>query len=189
MPKKRGTYLFAGMMFALVVTGGCAYTLRYTITSRAPQLAAEEFLGKTYFLEGGSGPEDPLHGILRETLSDFGWGEAPKGVAVHIVRLNGYSEEYREEESLIITEALSGIRPYDGREYERRRSRRFIHTMVLHIYPAAGADSPGWNAVINTKPVQQRLLTVAKYMIPEALSYYPREGIWELRQDVYLHAE
>ena len=186
--------------FALIMIlgiSGCAYTLRYTISSSQKNHFKSAGSEKTFAVENkiGTGEkgfftESELLEMIAKSLRDLGWERAEKKDADYIFSVEFETEKDRDEEAFgfgVLFGAGSGFFISSGFSTGERNLYR------QHIRIIAVSDSKGeeysWVAETTTARVNQKITTLAKHIIPDALSRFPEEGSWEVKEKVHLHGK
>lgn len=185
-----------------VLAGGCAYTLRYSVTSRLTPGESTHEGERTFYLKRQSAIQKTGRGqetatvhetgtiaeILEKALIDLGWRTVPDSEAKFIVGIDAFSEKKKEWGGPLFDTVFAEIRPDFGGRLVPQRRQYYIHYIDIRVSPDREIEGPVWTCRIRTNPVEQDLVTLGRHMIPAALRYYPEEGSWELQQNVYLHS-
>jgi hypothetical protein len=181
--------LLLSLFFPLLLAWGCAYTLRYTILTSVPAGKSVEEDGVTYHLErdGEDTERTAIGTIVEESLSSLGWITAPREKASHIVTLDTETEEYKMYDERLFAQMFLRIGMYPGNRPSMRGEKYYIHNIEISIFSNHGGQQSYWTCDIRTKPVRQDLITLGRHIIPTALRHYPKEGRWELQENVHLH--
>ena len=178
-----------------VLAGGCAYTLRYSVETRIKQAENAREGDRSFYMKKeqvtgelvGLRETEKVSDILEKALMDLGWRKEAADKASFKVGIEAFSEKKKELEDPLLDTVFAGIHPGSGGRIFPGGRLYYTHHIEINISPVEGMEGPVWICRISTKKVGQDLLSLGTHMIPSALSYYPEEGSWELKQNVYLH--
>ena len=189
---KRVYVLFNSLlMMALTTAFGCAYTLKYAIsTSLEPQTSVAEssntFAIKSELKRGRAQfpTEKKLLGILSQCLLDSGWSAAPQEDAAFV-----FTVEFKRPFPVIYPEI--GFTPYPGRgTVTEGDPKYYTGTSSGEYFIEITASAQGgerryvWSAAITAVSSATNLFDLAKFTIPKAVSRFPESGYWELKEKV-----
>ncbi len=178
---------------AIVFASGCAYHLRYTIKSDFNQKVDIEQKMKTFAIEPRTAPDssdfqvesDLLH-VIEQSLKDLGWIAAPANDTEYIFQVDFETET---------TQPKVGFGAFFGEDsgfylfgqLNTGKSDYSNHFIKITAFETDGERVYTWSADITTGRVSQDIKTLAVHMIPSALSCFPEQGQWEMREKVHLH--
>ena len=167
----------------------CTYHLRYTISSEGRQISDKVFIEKTYAVEKNedSLTEYKLLKTLTQSLELNGWSKVPKDEARYIFMVSFETEKRKEIDEFWMMRIFGGSDRFLYRKSALQKRTYSYH--ILEIVAYSSNRSHTWSSKIKTGPVLQEIETLAKHIIPKAISLFPEEGYWEIEDEVYLHAE
>jgi hypothetical protein len=187
--------LFIILLILILTMNGCAYTLRYTITSSqddgfTPPVETRTFAVENKIRSGkrGLSIETELLEIVTRSLSDLGWKQVDKTDAAYIFNVDFETDQNH-----------SNIRFGFGTFFGARNGFFFsssistgenefaMQYMSITARSQFRGESYSWVAETTTGRVNQRITTLARHIIPTALSHFPEEGFWEIKEKVRLH--
>jgi hypothetical protein len=186
--------------FALIMIlgmSGCAYTLRYTIASSQKDHLKWAVSEKTFAVENkiGTGEkgfvtESEILEMVAKSLRDLGWERAEKKDADYIFSVEFETEKDRDEEVFgfgMLFGKGSGFFISSGFSTVERNLYR--HRIRIVAVSDINGEEYSWVAETTTARVNQKITTLAKHIIPDALSRFPEEGSWEVKKKVHLHGK
>jgi hypothetical protein len=194
--KRENVFFVLFLCFVLMGALGCAYTLKYTITSSIePQtnapVALKTFAVKSKVKRGRAefSMERKLLGILSQNLLDSGWSTALEGDATYL-----FTVDFKRPYPLIYPEIA--FTPYPGRGYDTEGDPKYYSgTRSDEYFITITADAQGverqyvWSVAITTVSAATNLLELARFTVPKAISRFPESGHWELREKVLPRSE
>jgi hypothetical protein len=187
----------------LLFAPGCVYYLHYTVESSQHEHLGGAPVSKTFALSFPPAAPPPvgsydrdranqegLLSILSRSLTEAGWQRVPASEAAYI-----FSVDF-----------LTGDRTISGEVEFRVPSYRFGYP-GLHPMPDAfreeGRSSPAYISIEAARPGRensfvwaaectiptgnQDIVSLGSHIIPFAVSKFPEEGAWSMRQKVRLH--
>jgi hypothetical protein len=191
---KRYTIFFKILSVSTIIfMSGCAYHLRYTIKSDFNQRVDIEQKGKTFAVEPRTAPDsanfqvesDLLH-VIEQNLKDLGWRAAPANDAEYIFQVDFETENIKPDFGFgAFFGGDSGF--YLFGQLNTVKSDYSNHFIKITAYETDGERVYTWSVDITTGRVSQDIKTLAVHMIPSALSRFPEQGQWEMREKVHLH--
>lgn len=185
------------VMIILLGTSGCAYTLRYTISSSHSNFFKSTVKEKTFAVEKkiGAGKryfftESDLLEIVAGSLSDLGWEQTEKNDADYIFSVEFETEKDRNEGELGFG-VLFGVGSGFFISSDFLTSERDLYRQSIRIIAISNLKNEKytWVAETTTARVNQKITTLAKHIIPNALSRFPEEGYWEVKEKVHLYGK
>jgi hypothetical protein len=196
--------LYAVVLFStlLLFAPGCAYYLRYIVESSQLEHLGGAALSKTFALSFPPAPlpvgsydrdranKEGLLSILSRSLTEAGWERVSASEAAYI-----FSVDF-----------LTGDRTISGEVEFRVPSYRFGYPGLQPMpdafreegrlspaYISIEAARPGrensfvWAAECTIPTGNQDIVSLGSHIIPFAVSKFPEEGAWSMRQKVRLH--
>jgi hypothetical protein len=184
------------ILIIILIFSGCTYTLRYTISSSQNTFFTSTVKEKTFAVEKkiGAGKrhfftESDLLEIVAGSLRDLGWEQVKKSDANYIFSVEFETEEDRNEiEFGFGTHFGLGSGFFISSDFSRRRDL-VRHRISIIAISRSKEEEYSWFAKTTTARVHQKIITLAKHIIPEALSHFPEEGYWEVKEKVHLYGK
>lgn len=194
--KMKSKLLFFLILLVIAVSmGSCTYTLRYTISSSQNDGFQFPNRDKTFAVESKTGLnkkdasiESDLLQIVSRTLTDMGWKLAGEGDAEYIFNVNFEIEEYDLDKEFGFGASFgsrSGLFLFGG--ISKGMSDYSRQSISITARLPSKEKTYSWNAETTTRRVNQKITTLARHIIPTALSHFPEEGYWEIKEKVRLH--
>jgi hypothetical protein len=177
------------IMLPLLFIGGCAYQLRYTISSENSNISEAAMAPKTFAVEktNGTSTESALLDIVTRSLERNGWNRAPEKDALYIFTVSYKTEKRQEPDEFWLMKVFGGKNSLAfGKHPPQRRTYLYQY---IEIKAYGDNRKYIWTSSSKTGPVLQDIETLAKHIIPEAVSLFPKKGYWEIEDEVYLHTE
>lgn len=182
-------------LFLFFFMSGCAYHLRYSVSTMRSESASFGVGGKTFALQTKQGRnyensviEEELLYLIEQSLLQDGWQRVSTLNAAYI-----FSVDFKPKKRLVSGElhfgAFSGKKGgvrigggvnFGGREYSE------VHILII----ADASENRGtyvWSAECITRKTNQEVTALARHIIPFALAQFPEEGRWEKKEKVKLH--
>jgi len=188
-------WIFAFVILTVVfVTAGCAYTLRYTISSSQsrqmqPPVRKHTFAVENKIRAGKKSffTESDLLEIVKESLIEMEWEQVDKEYAEYIFSVE--FETQRDRNGIEFGFGTSfGVGSGFFISSNFSTGRRDLYRQRLSIIAVSNLQEEyAWIAETTTSRVNQKITTLAEHIIPEALSHFPEEGYWEVKDKVRLY--
>jgi hypothetical protein len=189
--KRPFAFVFPILSLALTGVLGCAYTLKYVISSEVEPQAYIASTPKTFAvkneLKRGKAQfpmEKKLLRILSRSFIDMGWSPVAERDAAFV-----FTVRFKRPFPEIYPEI--GFTPYPGRGYDTEGDPKYYTGAHSDEYSITiTAKSQGmerqyiWSVTITAVSSATNLLELARFTIPEAISRFPETGYWELREKV-----
>ncbi|MFW6181839.1 MAG: hypothetical protein ACOC8N_08825 [Spirochaetota bacterium] len=192
MRTRRERVLVFLLLAVLLLVGGCAYHLDYTLSARrGPGTPPAENM--TFQIEPDPEREkvkprtrERMLLTLRESLLEAGWRETAEPAFQFTVDYEKLDDPFGDGLRVGIFfgtggGGMSALFGLGGRE----RYERYVITITARLRDPERGDV--WSAVMDTGPVSQNPAALARHMIPDAVSRFPEEGYWVVDKRVDLH--
>jgi len=189
----RYKYILVLLIFMLF-NWGCAYHLRYTVSAdRQNDMEITEektFAMKPKMQNGdrGSSVEAELLSLIEESLWNNGWMKTSARDARYIFSVYYVTQESRISGEFKFRTYMSGKKGiYLGSALQFGKSEYSDITITITAFSQEVPQAYIWTAQCSTGPVMQGIKPLARHIIPFAISKFPQEGTWEIREKVHLH--
>jgi hypothetical protein len=190
--RKYSNFIILALFFFM---SGCAYQLRYSVSTMRSESVSFGVGGKTFALQTKQGRnsanyavEEELLYLIEQSLLLDGWQRVSRLNAAYV-----FSVDFKPKRRLVSGELQFGAFPgkktgvrigsevtFGGREYSE------VHILIM----ADASENRGayvWSAECITRKTNQEVTALAKHIIPFALAQFPEEGRWEKKEKVKLH--
>jgi hypothetical protein len=176
-------------MLPLLFIGGCAYQLRYTISSENSNISGTATAPKTFAVEkiNDTSTESALLDIVTKSLEQNGWNKTPEKDALYIFTVSYKTEKRQEPDEFWLMKVFGGKNSLAFGKHTPQRRTYLYQYIELKAY--SDNRSYIWSSSSKTGPVLQDIETLAKHIIPKAISLFPKQGYWEIVDEVNLHTE
>ena len=202
--ESRPTVLSAVVLFSalLLFAPGCAYYLRYAVESSQREHLGGTPVSKTFAISFSPAPlpvgsydrdranQEGLLSILSRSLTEAGWERVPASEAEYL-----FSVDFRTGDQTISGEVTFRVPSYrfgypglypmpDAFREEGRSSPAYIW---IEAARPGREDLFVWEAECTIPSGNQDIVSLGSHIIPFAVSKFPEEGAWGMRQKVRLH--
>jgi hypothetical protein len=177
------------IMLPLLFIGGCAYQLRYTISSENNNISETAAAQKTFAVEkiNDTSTESALSDIVAKSLEQNGWKKVPVKDALYIFTVSYKTEKRQEPDEFWLMKIFGGRGGIPYMPHAPLVQPYTYHTIEIKAY--GHNHTYIWSSKSKTRAVLQDIETLAKHIIPKAISLFPKQGYWEIVDEVYLHTE
>ncbi len=186
-------YISVLLIFTLF-SSGCAYHLRYTVSADRQndmEITEEKTFAMKPKMQSGdraSSVEAELLSLIEESLRNNGWMKTSERDALYIFSVDSVTEESWISGEFEFRTYMSGRKGiYLGSALQFGKSDYSDITITITAFSQEVPQAYVWTAQCSTGPVMQGVRPLARHIIPFAISKFPQEGTWEMREKVHLH--
>jgi hypothetical protein len=139
--------------------------------------------GRRYFFT-----ESDLLEIVSESLTGMGWEQVEKEYADYVFSVEFETQKNRNGIEFGIGTSF-GVGSGFFISSDFATGRRDLYRQHLSIIAVSNLQEEeyAWIAETTTARVNQKITTLAEHIIPNALSHFPEEGYWEVKDKIRLH--
>lgn len=185
---KRSIYIFTGVVMLFFVATGCAYHLKYTVSSKGAAVSAAAPAVATFTVEQKPGGrkmnryvENDLIDLTRKSLLTRGWKEAPQAEADYTFQVS-YTL-VTDEQVFRHVQYLYG--PGKGMYSRNRNPHFFTSTIVMSVQEHGNGTV--WTGTGKITQTSDNILLVADYIVSSLVSHFPEQGRWKINKKIHLY--